>query len=284
MHLPLVELVDVGDGRLEERALLLADGLGVAEAVLGARDLRLDRARREALRVDLELVHAALDHPPRIGLVVDREAALVGEPVGVLAEDPHAGRVEGHHPHDAGRGTGQGADPLLHLAGRLVREGDREDLARARHPGREQVGDPMGQNAGLSGTGTGEDEQRALAVLDRLGLRGIEAGEQPLDRRRAGADRRSGGLPGALVAVEIGPLHRRPRIDREEAQPTASGWISPAENDAIRDGFCHRPAWLTPRRSSGRASGRPRGSPPRPHRRRGWRAGARSRSSARRGP
>ena len=83
VHPLLVERVDVGDRLLEERALLLAVGLGVEQPVLRAGDLALDRARRKALRVDLELVHAALDHPQRVGLVVDREAALVAEPLGV---------------------------------------------------------------------------------------------------------------------------------------------------------------------------------------------------------
>ena len=206
VHPLLVELVDVGDRRLEERALLLAQGLGVAEPVLSAGDLALDRPRREALRVDVELVHAALDHPPRVGLVVDREAALVGEPVGVLAEDPRAGRVEGHHPHHPRRGAGQRPDALLHLPRRLVREGDREDLARPRHSGGQQVGDPVGQHPRLARPRARQDQHRTLAVLDGLRLRRIQPREQALDRGRAGADRRPGyGLIERVLGVLVHP-------------------------------------------------------------------------------
>ena len=261
VHPLLVELVDVGDGRLEERPLLLAERLGVAQPVLRTRDLALDRPRREALRVDLELVHAALDHPPRIRLVVDREAALVGEPIGVLTEDPRAGGVEGHHPHDARGGAGQRPDPLLHLAGRLVGEGDREDLARARHSRGQQVSDPVGQDPGLARAGAGEHQQRPLAVLHGIGLRRIEARKQALHRRRTGADRRSGALAEVLQGV-IGRL------------------IHSATEDSRREG-------VTPanrRRSSGPASAATDAPRHRAARRRGIRAGARSPPVAPRGP
>ena len=59
-HPPLVELVHVGDGLVVEardaaRVLVRADQL-----VLRVRDLRVDAARREALRVALELLEALL--------------------------------------------------------------------------------------------------------------------------------------------------------------------------------------------------------------------------------
>ena len=45
VQVALVEVVDVGDGLLEERADLLAVGLGVAQLVLGVGDLVLHRGR-----------------------------------------------------------------------------------------------------------------------------------------------------------------------------------------------------------------------------------------------
>jgi hypothetical protein len=90
VHPFLVQGVHVGRGLLEERALLLAVRLGVQQLVFGARDLRPDRARREPLGVDLELLHAALHHPQRVALVVDRERALVAEPGRLAAQDPRA--------------------------------------------------------------------------------------------------------------------------------------------------------------------------------------------------
>ena len=64
VELVLVVLVDVGDRLLEEGADHLAVVLGRAEAVLGVRDLGLDRSRGEALGVDVEVVEALLDQPP----------------------------------------------------------------------------------------------------------------------------------------------------------------------------------------------------------------------------
>jgi hypothetical protein len=72
-------------------------------------------------------------------------------------------------------------DALAHLLGRLVRERDREDLVRARHPRALEVGDPVRQHARLAGTRAGEDQQRALAVRDGVALGRVEAGEQVLD-------------------------------------------------------------------------------------------------------
>ena len=80
VQLALVELERVGDGLLEVRADELLVGLGVAQLVLRVGDLVVDGAGRVALRVDAELVEAALDQPPRVGLVVDRELARVAEP------------------------------------------------------------------------------------------------------------------------------------------------------------------------------------------------------------
>ena len=224
-HPPLVERVDVGDRLLEART----DGLGVVgrvdELVLGTRDRRLDRPRRVALRVELELAHAALDHPQRVGLVVDREGALVAEPARVGTQDPGAGGVEGHHPHRPRDAADQARDPLAHLVRGLVGEGDREDL---RGPGAvcpEQPGDPVGQHPGLPGSGAGEHQQRPLAVGDRRALGGVQPLEQALlrvdsDRRRRavfrlaahrGEDRRGPGefSPGAQPPAELGPRLRR---------------------------------------------------------------------------
>ncbi len=74
-HPLLVEVVDAGRRLLEDAALGLRVGVGVDQLVLGARDLRADRPRRVALGVDVELLHAAFEHPQRVRLVVDREAA-----------------------------------------------------------------------------------------------------------------------------------------------------------------------------------------------------------------
>ncbi len=193
-HPLLIERESLGDDLLKWTRRRFRIHPGVDQLVLGAGDLRADRARRVALRVDVQLVHAAFEHPQRVGLVVDREAARVAEPLSVGAQHPGAGRVEGRHPHRPGRAADQRLDPLAHLLGGFVGEGDREDLARPGGAGRQQVGDPVGEHAGLAGAGAGQHQQRPLAVAHRLALRLVQLRQQPLGAVGAGLGRGCFGL------------------------------------------------------------------------------------------
>ena len=163
------------------------------------------------------LLQAALDQPPRVGLVVDRELARVAEPVGVGSEHPRAGRVEGHHPHRAHAPPDQQLGAVAHLAGRLVGERDREDLARLDRAGRDQVGDPVGQHPRLARAGAGEDQQRPVAVGDGLALGLVQ-------RRPAAFRARS--LASTIVWSRYGS-ERRGRPGR--------GWIRIGARVAIAD-------------------------------------------------
>ncbi len=82
-------------------------------------------------------------------------------------------------------------DALPHLRGGLVGERERQDLPR-RDPAGDQVGHPPGDDAGLARTGTGEDEQGALGVLDGLGLGLGEPGEDVVHVQPAGRVRLDG--------------------------------------------------------------------------------------------
>ena len=186
VDLALVALVDVGGRLLEVGAHMLAVGLGVEQDVLCVAYLALDRTRREALRVDVEVVDAALHETDRVLLVVDREAARVPELVAVRAEHAGAGGVEGHDPHRLDPRSDQLRDPLAHLLRGLVGEGDREDLAR-RGPIRvDQVGDPMREHARLAAARAGEHEKRPVFVQHGLPLRVVQAFEEACLRGRGG--------------------------------------------------------------------------------------------------
>ena len=50
-----------------------------------------------------------------------------------------------------------------------------------RRVGGDQVGDPVGEHAGLARAGAGEDQQRPLAVRDRLALGLVEPREQRVE-------------------------------------------------------------------------------------------------------
>ena len=120
-----------------------------------------------------------------------------------------------HRPH---RAADQVADALAHLRRRLVGERDREDLPGTGLPGRQQVGDPVGEDAGLAGAGAGEDQERAAGVLDRFALRRVEAGQQALDPVGAGLGRGADeGFLGARGRLLIGLQAHPPSIARGSA-------------------------------------------------------------------
>ena len=93
----------------------------------------------------------------------------------------------------------EGDDPLAQLAGGPVRERDREDLPRpdALHP--DQVGDPVGEDAGLAAAGAGQDEERTVGGRDGARLLRVEA---PDDRpRRAPRSAAASARPPASVSA-----------------------------------------------------------------------------------
>ena len=95
----------------------------------------------------------------------------------MAAEHAGAKGVEGAEPK-AFRGAAEdGSDAFAHFAGRLVGEGNGQDLAGC-GPAREQdVGKAGGEHAGLAGAGAGEDQDRAIDGLDGLALLGVQAFE-----------------------------------------------------------------------------------------------------------
>jgi len=78
--------------------------------------------------------------------------------------------VKGADKTTAERAAEEPLDPLTHLPRRLVGEGHRSD-GRAHG---QQVGDAVGEDAGLARAGAGEHQQRALAVGHGLTLWRVE--------------------------------------------------------------------------------------------------------------
>ena len=188
------QVVEVHRARVEEPALVLGVGLGqglvprglrlggerlvVDQLVLQVRHLGGHLLRRELLGVELELAAGQSHQALRVGLVVDGERRRVTEPLGLPAQDAHAGGVEGHDPHGPGPRADQGGHPGRHLPRRLVGEGDGHDLVRCHVPRGEQVGDPVGQYAGLARPRARDDEQRAAFVHHGSALLRIESVEE----------------------------------------------------------------------------------------------------------
>ncbi len=179
----LVQLVHLRDRLVPEGGDAREVVLRRDELVLRARDLRVDAARREALRVLPELLEAGLDEPHLVLVVVDRERRAVAEPLRFTSEHAPAGGVEGQDPDRARGGAEHPLEALAHLPGRLVRERDREDLARLDLQVLDEVGDAVRQDAGLSRARAGDHEQRPLGVLNGLALGLIEGCELGLGLR-----------------------------------------------------------------------------------------------------
>ncbi|GAB3997915.1 hypothetical protein GCM10029992_22250 [Glycomyces albus] len=176
---PLVVLgVDVGH-QAGPGIVGFACGLGGPDQfVLEPGDLGGQPARGLLLGVQAQFLDDLGEQAAGVVGVVDGEARLPAEPVGLAAQDAQARGVEGHDPHGPGAGADEIGDALAHLGGGLVGEGDRQDLAGMDVALGQQVADPVGQDAGLPRARAGDDEQRRSGVLDGLSLRFVEAGHE----------------------------------------------------------------------------------------------------------
>ena len=192
------QVVEIHRPRGEQAALVLRVRLGqrllpgglsagrerlvIDQLVLQVRHLGRHHLRRELLGVELELTAGEGHQALRVRLIVDRERRRVAEPLRLPAQDAHARRVERHHPHGPGPRAHQGGHARCHLAGRLVGEGDGQDLLRRHVARREQVGDPVRQHPGLARARTRDDEQRPALVYHGGALLRIESVEESVYR------------------------------------------------------------------------------------------------------
>jgi hypothetical protein len=178
----LVEPVHVRDGLVVEGGDARLVLLRPDQLVLRHGDLRVDSAGDEALGITVELLEAELHEPDLVGLVVDREVRAVAEARGFAPEDAPARGVEGHDPHAGSDVAEDALETLLHLAGRLVREGDGQDLLRLHTAGGDEVRDAVGEHPRLSRPRSRDDEDWPFSGQNRLALGGIEIGEIRLGR------------------------------------------------------------------------------------------------------
>ena len=125
----------------------------------------------------------------------------------MAAQHLGADGMEGAQPlHALDHAADQGADALLHLARRLVGEGDAQDLPRPGAAGGQDMGQAGGQHPGLAGARAGQHQHRAVHRLHRLALFLVQAGEiGRFARNRRGGSARSleGGIQRIGIAVAI---------------------------------------------------------------------------------
>ena len=162
--------------------------LGVDQLVLQVGDLGGEPAGRVALGVEVQLAADQLHQPLGVGGVVDREGRLEAERARARPAGCARRRSGTSSPTSPGPVADERGHALPHLAGGLVGEGDRQDLARMHLPRGQQVGDAVGEHPGLARAGPGHDQQRR------------PGGRPPRAARRSGRPAaRAGSAPGPPV-------------------------------------------------------------------------------------
>ena len=96
----------------------------------------------------------------------------------------------------------------------------------------DEVGDAVGEHAGLARAGAGEDEQRALEVGDGLALGLVEAGEQRVLRRAGAPGPRR---PAALLAP-LTPTQLEQQAERSARRRRATSWSAGEPQPLARHG------------------------------------------------
>ena len=209
--------------------------VGREPAILPAVEEAREQARRPALLVDVRGFQHLLEEADLIVNVQNGEIGFQPDEFGMPPQDFHADGVEGAEPRHALDGLAEhSSDALLHLARRLVGEGDGENLRGSRPAEAQNMGDAGGEHPGLAGAGTGQHQQGAVERLDRGALLGIEPGQV---RRRRGCPRARRNPAGSWLdlgqRVDLGGLvhadFRIGRWGRRKRRPpnlSASRWHS----------------------------------------------------------
>ena len=152
-HLALVEAA--------RRGLVLARP---DEAVLGAADRGEHLAWLERAFGDALLLEGLLDGGDLVVAVEDDKAGWYADAGAPAAQQAEGEAVKGADEAGQRRDAQQALDALLHLAGRLVGEGDGHHCFGRHAQLAHQPGDAIGDDARLARAGPGQDELRPAAV------------------------------------------------------------------------------------------------------------------------
>ncbi len=148
--------------------------VGRQAAILPALDHAQHGAGRPFLLVDILGDQKLLQQPDLVVGIEDGEIGLEADDLGMAAQQSGGQRMEGAEPPALHRPVDEGGDAVLHLARRLVGEGDAEKFARPRPARHQDMRQARGQHPRLAGAGTGQHQHRPLGRLDRGALQFIE--------------------------------------------------------------------------------------------------------------
>ena len=138
--------------------------LGRDELILRTRNGRQNCFLANVLRIDVQCLHDLFHQCLRIVRVINREAGPVSDCINMPAQDPHTHRMERRDPHAVRAKTHDFIDSFPHLAGCLVRECNCEDIPGIHIAFLDEISDAVRDDAGLAGTGSREDQNRALRM------------------------------------------------------------------------------------------------------------------------
>ena len=173
-------------GGIESRSLAFGKGESFSTgdfvrrqaAILPAVDEGGKLARGPPVLVQPFALDDLLDQPVLIVRVEYGEAGLQPHELGMPAQNFHADGMKRAEPGHALDGApDEVADALLHLARRLVGEGDGENLRAARTAGAHDVGNARREDARLACTCARQYEHGAVERFHRGPLLGIEIGQ-----------------------------------------------------------------------------------------------------------
>ena len=172
-ELLLIGLIEPGHVPLVIVHRLVPVGLPVPHLVLGCGDSGKDRPLPVHLRIHGQVLDHLLHKGPLVVRVIYGKVPAIAQALDVPPQDPDAHGMKGGDEHICPRSPQHGVHTFPHLSGRLVGEGDGQDLP-GHDPLIDQVGDPVGQDPGLSGAGSRQHQKGPLRMLHGLPLSVIQ--------------------------------------------------------------------------------------------------------------
>ena len=134
--------------------------------ILPAFDRAQQRAGRPFLVVDVLGRQKLFQQAKLIVGIEDGEVRFQADDLGMTAQQAGAEGVECTEPPALHRPADERRDAILHLARRLVGEGDAQKLAWPRLAGHQDMGKTRGQDPRLAGPRTGQHEHGPLRRFD----------------------------------------------------------------------------------------------------------------------
>src|SRR2546427_12398755 len=166
----LIPLVDLERGLARHVVLGHLDVRGPQAGILPAIDAGEVLARGPD--VESQIAGGSLGLRQLVRVIVDGEAAREPQRLGLAAQDSRSRRVKRRHPEALGVRPDQLLYALPELSGRLVGEGDGEDLGGAREALAGQGRDAGRKQARLAGAGARQEENGPFPGAYGFGPRG----------------------------------------------------------------------------------------------------------------